>query len=140
MQPLPQKPSMAFIGASWLALLIGMITFIIGIWNTEILLSEKGFYFTLMMYGLFSAVSLQKTVRDQLEGLFVTGIYIGLCWFSVGLTLLLLVIGLWNAGMPTSTKGFFGISYVLSLYAAVAVQKNIRDLRLSEQSDKKKIE
>ncbi len=140
MQPLPQKPSIAFIGASWLALLIGMITFTIGLWNAEMLLSEKGFYFTLMMYGLFSAVSLQKTVRDQLEGLFVTGIYIGLCWFSVALTLLLLVIGLWNAGVPISAKGFFGISYVLSLYAAVAVQKNIRDLRLSEQSDKEKIE
>lgn len=137
MQPIPQKPSIAFIGASWLALLIGIITFAIGIWNASMPLNEKGFYFTILMYGLFSAVSLQKTVRDQLEGVFVTGIYIGLCWFSVGLTLLLLLIGLWNATLTISEKGFFGISYILSLYAAVAVQKNIRDLRLAQIIEEK---
>ncbi|TGL50268.1 hypothetical protein EHQ59_12805 [Leptospira kemamanensis] len=132
MNTLPQKPSAAFIGASWLSLLIGMFTFIVGIWNSEMMLNEKGFYITILMYGLFSAVSLQKTVRDQLEGLFVTGIYIGLCWFSVALTLLLLMIGLWNATLNLSEKGFFAISFILSLFAAVAVQKNVRDLRLAE--------
>ena len=137
MQPIPQKPSFAFIGASWLALIIGIITFAIGIWNANMLLNEKGFYFTILMYGLFSAVSLQKTVRDLLEGLFVTGIYIGLCWFSLGISLLLLLIGLWNATLSISEKGFFGISYVLSLYAAVAVQKNIRDLRLAQMLEEK---
>lgn len=132
MTNLPQKPSVAFIGASWLSLFIGMLTFIVGIWNSEMALNEKGFYITILMYGLFSAVSLQKTVRDQLEGLFVTGIYIGLCWFSVGLNLLLLLIGLWNATLALSEKGFFGISFILSLFAAVAVQKNVRDLRMAE--------
>lgn len=95
-------------------------------------LSEKGFYVTIMLYGLFSAVSLQKTVRDQLEGLFVTGIYYGLCWFSVGVSILLLLIGLWNATLSLSEKGFFGLAFLMSLFAAVAVQKNIRDLRLAE--------
>lgn len=95
-------------------------------------LSEKGFYATLLLYGLFSAVSLQKTVRDQLEGLFVTGIYYGLCWFSVGIAILLLLIGLWNATMSLSEKGFFGLAFLMSLFAAVAVQKNIRDARLAD--------
>ncbi len=123
---------MAFIGASWLALIIGMGTFLIGIWNSSMALSEKGFYATLMLYGLFSAVSLQKTVRDQLEGLFVTGIYYGLCWFSVGIAILMLLIGLWNATMSLSEKGFFGLAFLMSLFAAVAVQKNIRDARLAD--------
>ncbi|MDF3820448.1 inner membrane protein YiaA [Leptospira sp. 96542] len=132
MLPQPQKPSIAFVGASWVSLLLGMSTFVIGIWNSDMMLNEKGFYITILMYGLFSAVSLQKTVRDQLEGLFVTGIYIGLCWFSVCLTLLLLLIGLWNATLTLSEKGFFGIAFVLSLFASVAVQKNIRDSRMAE--------
>ncbi|HNM02639.1 MAG TPA: inner membrane protein YiaA, partial [Leptospiraceae bacterium] len=119
MQSIPQKPSSAFIAISWLSLFVGMITFIIGIWSTKMMLNEKGFYLTVLLYGLFSSVSLQKTVRDQLEGLFVTGIYVGLCWFSVGASLLLLLIGLWNAELALSEKGFLGISYVLSLYAAV---------------------
>jgi uncharacterized membrane protein YiaA len=127
-----QKPTPAFIGASWLALFIGALTYLIGLWNADkMLLNEKGYYLTLLLYGLFAAVSLQKSVRDRLEGIPVTGIYFGLCWVSVGLALLLLTVGLWNAGSITSSeKGFYAMSYVLSLFAAVAVQKNIRDLAL----------
>ena len=44
------------------------------------------------------------------------------------LTLLLLAIGLWNANLLLSEKGFYGISFALSLFASVAVQKNVRDL------------
>src|SRR3954468_4863221 len=79
------------------------------------------------MYGLFAAVSLQKSVRDQLQGIPVTGIYFGLCWLSLGLSVLLLAVGLWNASLMLSEKGFYAMSFVLSLFAAVAVQKNLRD-------------
>jgi hypothetical protein len=45
-------------------------------------LNEKEDYFTVLMYGLFSSISLQKSVRDQLEGIPATGIYYGLSWFG----------------------------------------------------------
>ncbi|MBK7669645.1 MAG: hypothetical protein IPJ32_21305 [Sphingobacteriaceae bacterium] len=122
-----QKPSNAFIAASWVALLAGGISYCVGLWNAYIFLNEKGYYFTVLMYGLFSAVSLQKAVRDQLEGIPVTGIYLGISWFSTLLSILLLIIGLWHAEMDLSEKGFYGISFLLSLFAAIAVQKNIRD-------------
>ena len=70
-----QKTSGAFIAASWIALGVGMAGFIIGLWRSEMLLSEKGYYFTVLMYGLFAAVSVQKSVRDRLEGVPVTAIY-----------------------------------------------------------------
>ncbi len=98
------------------------------------LLNEKGYYFTVLMYGLFSAVSLQKAVRDELEGIPVTAIYYGISWFSTLLSLLLLVIGLWNADLLRSEKGFYAMSFLLSLFAAVAVQKNIRDSKHSKRS------
>jgi uncharacterized membrane protein YiaA len=63
-----QQPSAAFVGASWFALLIGISAFLIGLWNADMQLNEKGYYFTVLMFGLFSSVSLQKAVRDQLEG------------------------------------------------------------------------
>ena len=122
-----QKPSNAFIGASWVALLAGTVSYNIGLWNANMLLNEKGYYFTVLMFGLFSAVSLQKAVRDDLEGIPVTGIYYGISWFVTILSILLLVIGLWNADLLRSEKGFYGMSFTLSLFAAVAVQKNIRD-------------
>lgn len=83
------------------------------------------------MYGLFAAISLQKSVRDRHEGIAVTGIYFGLCWISVLLALLLLTVGLFNASLQNSEKGFYAMSFLLSLFAAVAVQKNVRDMALS---------
>ncbi|MBB3222297.1 inner membrane protein YiaA [Pseudoduganella umbonata] len=122
-----QRPTSAFVGASWLALLVGVITYLAGLWNATMQLNEKGYYFTLLLYGLFAAVSLQKSVRDRLEGIRVTSLYFGLCWVSVLAALVLLGVGLWNAALAPSEKGFYAMSFALSLFAAVAVQKNVRD-------------
>ncbi|MEP7303045.1 MAG: inner membrane protein YiaA [Caldimonas sp.] len=130
MKPQLQRPTAAFVGASWVALLVGGATYLVGLWNAHMLLNEKGYYFTILMYGLFSAVSLQKSVRDRMEGIPVTGIYFGLCWFSLGLSIMLLAVGLWNAELAASEKGFYAMSFLLSLFAAVAVQKNVRDMAL----------
>jgi uncharacterized membrane protein YiaA len=130
MKPQLQRPTGAFVGASWLALLVGAGTFFFGLWNSGMQLNEKGYYFTVIMYGLFSAVSLQKSVRDRMEGIPVTGIYFGLCWVSLGLSILLLGIGLFNIALSSSEKGFYAMSFLLSLFAAVAVQKNVRDIAL----------
>jgi uncharacterized membrane protein YiaA len=122
-----QKPSSAFIGASWIALGAGMLGYLIGLWRSEMLLNEKGYYFTVLMYGLFSVVSLQKAVRDRIEGVPVTDIYFGLAWFSSLLSILLLTIGLWNAELLPSEKGFYAFSFLLALFAVITVQKNTRD-------------
>ena len=128
------RPTAAFVGASWLALMIGSATYLIGLWNAQMQLNERGYYFTLLLYGLFAAVSLQKCVRDRLEGIKVTGIYYGMCWVSVIMAVLLLTVGLWNAAIASSEKGFFAMSFLLSLFAAVAVQKNVRDVALADES------
>lgn len=122
------KPTGAFVGASWAALIVGAATYLGGLWNSDMLLNEKGYYLTLLLYGLFAAVSLQKSVRDRMEGVPVTGLYFGLCWLSLAISMLLLAIGLWNAKLAPSEKGFYAMGYVLALFAAVAVQKNVRDL------------
>lgn len=122
-----QQPTAAFVGASWGALCIGAGAYLYGLWNTDMALNEKGYYLCLILYGLFSAISLQKSVRDRLEGIPVTNMYYSLCWFSLIAAVLLLTIGLWNATMEASEKGFYGMAYVLSLFAVVTIQKNVRD-------------
>ncbi|PPV06699.1 hypothetical protein XBLMG947_2271 [Xanthomonas bromi] len=122
-----QKTSPAFIAASWAALLLGAAAYLIGLWNAQMLLNEKGYYFTLLLFGLFASVSLQKSVRDRADGIPVTGLYYAICWFSLIIALVLLTIGLINATLLLSEKGFYAMAYALSLFVAVAVQKNTRD-------------
>lgn len=121
------KPTAAFVGASWAALVLGVVSFAVGLWNATMIRSEKGFYAAVLVLGLFAAVSLQKSVRDRADGLPVSALYLGLSWSVVGLAVLMLVIGLWNSGMTLSEKGFYGLAFAMGLFAAVAVQKNVRD-------------
>ena len=65
-----QSPTPAFTGASWIALLAGIICYCTGLWNSDMMLNEQGYYFTILLFGLFAAVSVQKSVRDRLEGLY----------------------------------------------------------------------
>lgn len=106
-----------------------MIGFCIGLWNANMILNEKGYYFAILLFGLFSVISVQKNARDKLEDIPVTEIYFGISWFAAIVSISLLIVGLWNADLQLSEKGFYGISYILCLYAAIAVQKNTRDLK-----------
>jgi len=130
-----QKTSNAFIAASWVALGAGTIGFIVGLARAEMLLNEKGYYFTVLMFGLFAVVSLQKSVRDRLEKLPVTDIYYGICWFGTLLSIVLLVVGLWNATILPSEKGFYAFAFLLALFGAISVQKNTRDNMNFSQSE-----
>jgi uncharacterized membrane protein YiaA len=100
----------------------------IGLWNAEMPLHEKGYYLIILLYGLFSTISLQKTLRDQLEEIPVTMIYVALCWASVGICIGLLLFSLTNATLTLSEKGYYIMSFLLSLFGVTATQKNIRDL------------
>jgi uncharacterized membrane protein YiaA len=122
------KPTAAFVGAAWASLLVGVAGYLVGLWNSTAQLNEKGYYFTVLMFGLFAAVSLQKSVRDRNEGIHVTNLYFGICWFSLVMALALLTVGLFNAQFINSEKGFYAMAYILSLFSAVTVQKNIRDI------------
>ena len=130
-----QKPTPAFIGASWICLFAGILSYCIGLWNSGMQLNERGYYFTILLFGLFSAISVQKSVRDRLEGIEVTDLYYGISWFSALSAIVLLIIGLWNADLLLSEKGFYGMSYLLSLYASIAVQKNTRDISYIENNE-----
>ena len=128
--------SPAFSIVSWIALVGGIVTYLLGLWNAEMQLNEKGYYFTILLFGLFSVISVQKSVRDKAEGLPVTEIYYGLSWFATIASIVLLTIGLWNADLLLSEKGFYGMSFALSVFSAIAVQKNTRDAKVIDAKEK----
>lgn len=128
------KPTSAFVTASWVALFVGMVAYCIGLWNANMWLNEKGYYFAILIFGLFSVISVQKSVRDKQEGIPVTEAYHTISWITTFVSILLLIIGLWNADLALSEKGFYGMAFTLSLYASITVQKNVRDLKLYNES------
>ena len=131
------EPTAAFKGASWAALFIGVVAYLIGLFNATMELNEKGYYFAVLVFGLYAAVSLQKAVRDKEEGIPVTNIYFGISWIALIIAILLIGIGLYNAGsIILSEKGFYGMAFVLSLFAAVTVQKNIRDTQRARERER----
>lgn len=125
------RPSTAFVGASWAALLLGSIVYLAGLWNAKMQLNEKGFYFALLAFGLFAVISLQKSVRDRIEGIRVSDQYYSLCWVATGVCLVLMAAGLFNATLTLSEKGFFGLAFVMCVFGAIVVQKNTRDLQIT---------
>jgi uncharacterized membrane protein YiaA len=130
------EPTAAFKGASWAALAVGVSAYLIGLFNATMELNEKGYYFAVLVFGLYAAVSLQKAVRDKEEGIAVTSIYYGLSWLAVIISISLMAIGLYNAGsIILSEKGFYAMAFVLSLFAAITIQKNIRDTQLAREKD-----
>lgn len=122
------RPTAAFVGASWVALGLGATVYFVGLYNAHMTLAEKGFYLAVFLLGLFAAISVQKAVRDRAEDVPVTGAYLGVAWGMLLGALTLMSVGLWNAELLTSEKGFYGIGFAMSLFAVVAVQKNVRDL------------
>jgi len=59
-----------------------------------------------------------------------------LAWFAAIASITLLIIGLWNAELLLSEKGFYGVSFILAVYGAIAVQKNTRDTKLIDDQNK----
>ncbi|AUI83834.1 MULTISPECIES: inner membrane protein YiaA [Alteromonas] len=132
------KPTKAFRIASLAALVVGVAAYFIGLYNAPMALNEKGYYFTIMLFGLFSVVSLQKTVRDKMEGVPATKAYFLASAVATASAIVLLVIGLLNAELLLSEKGFFGMAFILSLFSAITVQKNVRDSQTTDESSSTK--
>ncbi len=92
------------------------------------LLNEKGYYFAILALGLYSAISLQKTLRDRAEGIPTTNLYYFISWAALAVSVILIALGLINAiGLTLSEKGFYMMAFTMSLFAAVTIQKNTRD-------------
>lgn len=56
-----------------------------------------------------------------------TAAFVGASWVALGLGATLFFIGLWNARMLLSEKGFYLAVFLLGLFAAISVQKAVRD-------------
>ena len=52
---------------SWIALVGGIVTYLLGLWNAEMQLNEKGYYFAVLVLGLFSAASIKRPFGTSMK-------------------------------------------------------------------------
>ena len=71
---------------------------------------------------------------DQLQVVPVTNLYYCIARFITLLSIVLLTVGLWNAELLRNEKGFHTMSFVLSLFSSIAVQKNTRDVKTAKET------
>lgn len=123
------KPTAAYVGASWAVMLIGILAFLFGLMNAGTMqLNEKGYYFSVLVLGLYASISLQKTIRDKSEGIPTSSQYYYISWAALIIAVVLMIMGLYNSqGLSLSEKGFYLMAYAMSVFAAITIQKNTRD-------------
>lgn len=124
------NPSAIYMNLSLFTFLFSIIVFGVGLFNAEMELSEKGFYTIAIIFGFYSVVTLQKTLRDKIEGYEVNEAYMKLSYVGVATPIILMAVGLFNAELELNEKGFFAVTFIMSLFSSVVVQKNIRDRKI----------
>lgn len=132
-----QSPSSTYVFATNACIAISVVAYLFGVWRSDMLLNEQGYYLICLMFGLFSSITVQKVVRDRDEGVHVSEKYRFICWFALGSSLLLFIVGLFNADMAMSEKGFYIMAYLLAMYSSITAQKNEADKRSSGDLEKK---
>jgi uncharacterized membrane protein YiaA len=123
------KPSFAFVALSWVAALAGVVLYGSMLFNsTALTWSDKNFFAAILVFAVYAAISVQKIVRDRIEGVPFTNLYYGVSWLAVIIAIGLFVNGIFTVNINMSERGFYGMAMLLTLFGAIAIQKNTRDL------------
>lgn len=131
--PVP-KPSQTYLVMTYVVAAIGLACYLVGLFNADIQLNEKGYYLAIYVLAMFSTVALQKSIRDKEDGLDSTSnSFITMSWCALAAAVAFLLVGLFNANMALSEKGFYGVTFIMSLFALMSAQKAKCDNALSEK-------
>jgi len=122
-----QSHNVAFDMFAWLALFGGIIVYAIGLFRSRMEVNEMGFYFAVLVLGLFATISVQEVLRNRHEGIPTSSVYFSIAMMSLITALTMFIIALFRVDLLPSEIGFYGISYFLTLFGAICVQKMIRD-------------
>ncbi len=123
-----RKPTVAFIGAAWTALIVAILTYCVALWRMPLTDDQRWFFGAILAFGLFGVVSVVKSVRDREDGIPVTPLFFGLSWIAALAPITAIIIYLLNWNADELQRGFLFLAYMFSVFAAVVVQRNTRDL------------
>lgn len=64
----------------------------------------------------------------------VSQLYYMISWSALITAIILMAVGLWNATLSLSEKGFYTLAFTMSSFAVITIQKNMRDLQNANQA------
>lgn len=123
-----RKPTVAFMGAAWVALAVALGTYVVALWRMPLTYDQRWFYGTVILFGLFGVVAVVKSIRDRDDSIPVTPAFYGLSWIAALGPITAMSIYLLNAPQDDLARGFLFLTFMFAIFAAVVVQKIVRDL------------
>ncbi|MGL5454882.1 MAG: inner membrane protein YiaB [Citrobacter telavivensis] len=102
---------------SWLLLISGTSTYVIGLWMACPSLSGKGYFLSILVTAMFvTYVYLREAMREQLDDRFVST-----CQMVALITLGLFLVGIINAPLSLSERAVYLVALCVSLQGFVRV-------------------
>ena len=102
---------------SWLLLISGTSTYVIGLWMACPSLSGKGYFLSILVTAMFvTYVYLREAMREQLDDRFVST-----CQMVALITLGLFLVGIINAPLSLSERVVYLVALCVSLQGIVRV-------------------
>lgn len=102
---------------SWLLLISGTSTYVIGLGMACPLLSGKGYFLGVLLTAMFlTYVYLREEKRGQLDDRFIT-----VCQMMALITLGLFLVGILNAPLSLSGRGLYPVALFVSLLGLVRI-------------------
>jgi uncharacterized membrane protein YiaA len=99
----------------WILFLSGALIYVIGLWRACPLLSGKGYFFGVLMTGMFVTYAYQRAVNlNQNDERFAS-----VCQMVVLITVGLLLVGVWNAPVSSLEKGLYPVAFIICLLGQV---------------------
>lgn len=53
--------------ATWGVVVIGLLSYCIGLWNSSMELNEKGYYFSILLMGIYAVIFYRKLLEIKLK-------------------------------------------------------------------------
>ncbi|AYL63457.1 inner membrane protein YiaB [Citrobacter youngae] len=96
----------------WIFFLSGALIYVIGLWQACPLLSGKGYFFGVLMTGMFVAYVYQWAENlNQNDERFTS-----VCQMVALITVGLLLVGVWNAPLTPLEKGLYPVAFFVCLF------------------------
>ncbi|MEG0802668.1 MAG: inner membrane protein YiaB [Citrobacter sp.] len=113
----------------WIIFLSGALMYVIGLWQACPLLSGKGYFFGVLMTGMFVGYVYQWAENLNLND----ERFVSVCQMVALITVGLLLVGVWNAPLSPLEKGLYPVAFFMCLLGQVLLMRSTENLSKGQE-------